>query len=63
MQTIKESDERCRGCRILFACTMKPELNSRICPCVNCLIKVLCENDCKEEIEYVNFWEDHIRKT
>ena len=47
-----KKDDRCRGCRsaILF-CTFYSMKHIHECPCINCLVKVVCKTYCGN---YVN---------
>lgn len=46
-------DEECKGCLVHaeHLCSKLPTCGPLKCPCLVCLIKGICENDC-EAIEY-----------
>ena len=38
----------CEGCRnITKVCFIYLLLNSKVCPCINCLVKSMCQVDCE----------------
>jgi len=45
--------EVCRGCIMISNCSVSTLMSNK-CPCVNCLIKVVCGSDCDD---YKNFRE------
>jgi len=54
--------EGCKGCLTyeLSICflnfsTVRRRSIKRICPCVNCLIKVMCSSECEQYIDYREF--------
>ena len=50
------SDENCDGCVMIKDkgwCTIVANKKDNDCPCRTCLVKVMCENACKEYDIYV----------
>jgi len=52
-------DDECRGCSALNGekCIngLKPHISeTEHCPCINCIVKVMCDNVCKKFIRYTN---------
>lgn len=60
-RVIKIRDEVCSGCstfmienddKILF-CAIPHKKDGKICPCSNCLLKSICEDECEKLANYV----------
>ena len=53
--------EECKGCAILsephdpYVCTIRQKKLHKICPCIKCIIKPVCDTACKEQIDLVRF--------
>ena len=49
-------DSECRGCTayIEYHCTLPPIRQEIECPCLNCIVKGVCINDCEEIFKYAN---------
>ena len=52
-------NEECKGCTTYHSennnlCGLLPNLNGVVCPCVDCLIKAMCEKECDLFDIYVN---------
>jgi hypothetical protein len=52
-------NDECRGCCLLKKCAIKnvqpqytKEFNIPFCPCMNCLVKVVCSETCNEKKSY-----------
>lgn len=60
----EKSDEECRGCTIIV-CDL--DINFYLngveyeCPCINCLVKAMCENSCDSYTKYVTMFFKNIR--
>ena len=47
--------EECKGCiQVREACGMITMKNHEICPCIKCLVKTTCLNECEEYQEIFN---------
>jgi hypothetical protein len=50
----------CKGCFSLWSdlrvgnlnCNMAPECNKRRCPCLKCILKMICKKECDDFIKY-----------
>lgn len=55
-------EEICRGCSVKHACSTFKYKNIervRLCPCIECMVKVMCSHACDEWVEYC----DHRKET
>ena len=58
--------KECKGCLALDSdgvCTNDLDQDmpeDDICPCFNCLVKVICQNECKEFLDYVKIYNPSI---
>jgi len=53
----KINNKSCNGCILKYECKWPLSLNGKECPCMNCLIKVVCPRSgaCEAYREYENF--------
>ena len=63
----KLKDAYCRGCtsyygidRINKVCDMLPINENEKCPCVDCLIKSMCDDGCKLFAKYCGISEEYL---
>jgi len=51
-----EDNKQCEGCNLKYSCYLKVILNipTDICPCMNCLVKVMCSKRCRERRDKFN---------
>jgi len=43
----------CEGCIDFGICSLHPEiLNGPSCPCINCIVKMICKNSCENWLEF-----------
>jgi hypothetical protein len=61
MSNRPKQPEECRGCyasednMLALACTLLPNMNGEQCPCVDCLVKVICnleDDGCQIHYEF-----------
>ena len=61
-----QEHEECRGCtsfdptdsvRIALTCSLKPVYKGKQCPCITCLVKMICMSDDEECKKYYDFGE------
>ena len=61
--------EECNGCLALVSygvCTNGLDQNmptDHPCPCINCIVKVICQDECKEFLDYAKKYIVYNRKT
>lgn len=60
-------DERCEGCGISHRCKIIPQYTKwpkveRMCPCIDCLIKMMCKNGCDLYVKYSRYHPNLLRK-
>lgn len=51
----------CKGCYALGKCDVPPYHRDYICPCLECIVKVMCSTSCENHSTYV--WINIISKT
>lgn len=57
MRYIELKHNECKGCLSLYeeTCSHGFDLNTpdkKTCPCVNCIVKIMCEEPCQKFIDY-----------
>jgi hypothetical protein len=51
-----DKDKDCKSCQIYFVCPVSYIFNNIHCPCWNCLVKVMCSEECQLfHTYYVNY--------
>lgn len=48
-----ERDVRCRGCATAANCEVSVTKHDEVCPCVECLVKTMCDTLCPDFENYV----------
>jgi len=43
---------RCQGCTIIYICNLPDIKNGTPCPCIECLVKPMCNHECNAFSEY-----------
>ena len=47
--------ELCKGCIDFGICVLRPEIiNGPTCPCINCLVKMVCQQYCNDWLKFEN---------
>jgi len=64
MSYISIRSDECQGCVIMKDCSFPPEFRGRKCPCIDCLVKVMCSGEiyCKFFEDYENYIESNYEK-
>jgi hypothetical protein len=44
----------CKGCSSLI-CDLPPKTDEHQCPCVECLVKMICDDVCDEYLKYERY--------
>ncbi len=58
MKQHESRDDNCKGCNSrLSECTV-PHKQNFTCPCVNCIVKMMCNVICHEYMEYFRIDKD-----
>lgn len=49
-------DKRCKGCRVNPTCllTVKPLVYIEKCPCMDCIVKMMCVEPCEDFKKHLN---------
>ena len=45
-------EEVCKGCYIYENCSIPALDGDKMCPCLNCLVKVVCYESCEALVKY-----------
>jgi len=56
------NNEICKGCPELDLCSRISIKDKMQCPCMNCIVKSMCNNACEEFQDYMNIQESIISK-
>lgn len=60
-------NNECEGCRAfdIGKCIIqiKPSIKHHNCPCINCLVKAMCTQLCKEFLDYVHYYRKNISES
>jgi hypothetical protein len=51
---IQLRESNCKGCKSYKYCSIPPVRYNIQCPCLKCLIKSMCNDSCREYIDYCN---------
>jgi len=49
---VRDSEDRCKDCRTIIVCLVRDNFSE--CPCLTCLIKVMCSKSC---VPYSKFFD------
>ena len=51
--------ELCKGCIDFGVCTLRPTtFKGPTCPCINCIVKMVCKNSCQDWLEFEDAYFD-----
>ena len=63
MELIEEyKSKECKGCYIYTHCSIPTSIGNKSCPCITCLVKVMCYESCEELIAYCQYTTLEVRE-